>query len=303
MEYRLSDQSQYADSVKVQWFVNNQVIRNSVGISGLKDTIRINGKQNIRISQIATNLGCRDSISRSWTASPRPIAKAVFQLSDTVGCVPNLIKMFNQSLYSDTVRWQYLDPNGIWSSLKFLNGTDSILLNQSGSGSIKLYAGSIEGCIDSITKSIRMLDHAKANFQRKDSLSCGKHWIQFIDNSTFSDSVELIMGANTYRFASKTTSPWISFTQNQNLPLVYRSFNRYCDSIIQDTLRFQIRPAINLNAQLTTTTWCLPDSVYTKIQLTDADSLWWNFGSNLSPITLPLKDSLKLPITQAGLYR
>lgn len=132
-------------------------------------------------------LGCVDTIVKPITISARP--QANFTVSRNDSCGPFTVKFTNTStsgnglpLSSLTFKWDF--GNGTYSTAKDNIVTFAAALNIDITYQIKLIVFNINGCSDTIVKSITVHPIAKSSFIMSRMDSCGPFTVNFINTSS-----------------------------------------------------------------------------------------------------------------------
>jgi len=119
---------------------------------------------------VVNAFGCRDTLFKKDLVTMQKV-EANFTATDTLGCAPFSLKIFN----STQINLGLVDYHWYLNGVKKSSSEDLLTtLTDSGLYTIKLVAESRDGCTDSLTKVGHIRVHGKINFntQITDSLSC-----------------------------------------------------------------------------------------------------------------------------------
>ncbi|MCK6612160.1 MAG: PKD domain-containing protein [Bacteroidia bacterium] len=258
----------------------------------------------IKLITLAGGTGCKDSLIKSIVIKPLP--NPDFQLSDSVNCYPSpvlaTISSGNQPpINPSTYRW-VAGPTGI----SLLNDTASasnsfqFTDNQSGNSNVywvRLKVASNFGCIDSISKALRIPSRPIASFVFNPGNGCGPFSSIATSNSSFGTSYtwkDLSQQGTVNNPSASSTG--ISYPVHRGnldsiyaLRLIVRS-NEGCLDSISKTVTVHPKPIARFVVD--TSSGCAPlhinfssNSIVKK-----PASLNWNFGDG-SAIVISSNDS------------
>ena len=233
------------------------------------------GTYNIKL--VATNNhGCKDSIQQTISISPAPIAN--FSINNNSQCAVNNVYSFSNS---STGAISYL-----WD---FADGTTSILSNPNkayitpGLFNIKLIATNINGCKDSITKTVSVLVKPTANFTLPSNSIC-------INSLTVSPT-NTSTGLNnnyTWYFGDGTTStltnPTKTYTSAGNYIIKLIAINSNgCKDSVEQAISIATNPIANFTVN--SSIQCAVNNVFTFTNIsTNATSYFWDFSDGITSI-------------------
>ncbi|MCA0427441.1 MAG: PKD domain-containing protein [Bacteroidetes bacterium] len=258
----------------------------------------------IKLITLAGGTGCKDSLIKSIVIKPLP--NPDFQLSDSVNCYPSpvlaTISSGNQPpINPSTYRW-VAGPTGI----SLLNDTASVSNsfqftdNQSGNSNVywvRLKVASNFGCIDSISKALRIPSRPIASFVFNPGNGCGPFSSIATSNSSYGTSYtwkDLSQQGTVNNPSASSTG--ISYPVHRGnldsiyaLRLIVRS-NEGCLDSISKTVTVHPKPIARFVVD--TSSGCAPlhinfssNSIVKK-----PASLNWNFGDG-SAIVISSNDS------------
>ena len=238
-------------------------------------TYAIAGTYNIKL--VATNNhGCKDSIQQTIAISPAPIAN--FSINNNSQCAVNNVFSFNNS---STGAISYL-----WD---FADGTTSILSTPNkayitpGLYNVKLIATNINGCKDSITKTVSVLEKPSASFTLPSNSIC-------INSLTVSPT-NTSTGLNnnyTWYFGDGTTStlanPTKTYTIQGNYIIKLIAINSNgCKDSVEQAISIATNPIANFTVN--SSTLCAVNNVFTFTNIsTNATSYFWDFSDGITSI-------------------
>ena len=267
---------------------------------------------NIRlIATRSTILNCPDSAFRIVTIYPKPNIN--FNVSDTAKCNPALFTFTNtsnpkngDSINSMLFNWNFgngILSNALDSQMSYLNnGITDIVYN------VKLKGVTKHGCLDSITKTVRIWPDAEAVFTANITTSCAPFAINSSVISTqihpqangiyrwFANNVLIGTGA---AFPGQTLqNPSDSVT----IKLVVTSLNGCKDDSMQMVFRTIANPVAGFN--MSDSLGCHPLSVQFTNTSTPGVSLLWRLGNGSTSTTAnPLINYPNLSHTIDSVYR
>lgn len=118
-----------------------------------------------------SGFSCNDTVSSAVVVMPKPLSSFTLSTPDTIKCLPSARWTFNSTttIALDTYSLKWDAGNGV-------KGTGSSLKNvrytSPGKYKVKLLATSTNGCLDSITKTIEVINVPDAQFTIKDTTRC-----------------------------------------------------------------------------------------------------------------------------------
>ena len=243
------------------------------------------------IKLVVTNInGCKDSVQQTINFYPKPTAN--FIVNNLSQCVNSNNFLFtNQSTGATNNFWDFGD--GTTSSLINPNKTFS----SAGSFNVKLIVTSVNGCKDSITKSITVLDKPVTAYTIVGATGCTNNLtLNFTNNSTGTNNTYL------WSFGDGTTSSNVNPTRtytsagNYIVKLVATNING-CKDSAQQTVSFYPTPTVNF--AINNASQCASNNLFTFTnQSVGAISYLWDFNDGTTSIlTNPNK-----AYTTAGTY-
>ena len=248
----------------------------SLGNDIQKDSISFifNNNGNYQVSLVAQNFvsGCKDSIAYNVTVNSKP--EAIFSLDTTIACEPYTSLITNNSVYSNYYFWDFDDG----STGSFFSG--SHLFQNSGSYSIKLIAQDLEGCKDSISKSIVINPSPISNYSYIDSDPCYLPIIvDFTNTSSPGSNIQWDFGNGQLSNADSVTITYDSVGVF-NIQLVsFNNFNCFDTLINPFDVIFNQVPVAQLNFK---DSICLRDTSFLYSNSLFADSLIWDLGNGIN---------------------
>jgi PKD repeat protein len=225
------------------------------------------------IKLVATNNhGCKDSVQQTITISTAPIAN--FSINNNSQCAVNNVFSFNNS---STGAISYL-----WD---FADGTTSILSNPNkayitpGLYNVKLIATNSNGCKDSITKTVSVLEKPTANFTLPNNSIC---------SNSLTISPTGTLNSYTWYFGDGTTSSLINPTKtyltagNYTIKLIAVNSNG-CKDSIEQSISIATNPIANFTVN--SSSQCAVNNVFAFTNLsTNANSYFWDFSDGITSI-------------------
>ena len=230
--------------------------------------------RNIRLIT-KTLLGCSDTANRSIEIYPRVIAEIV---SDSVGCSPNPITFFNQSLGAVGYQWSFGD--GSSSSLNsprhiFTNSglTDTIF-------NVELVATSPQGCTDTAYKSILVYPKPIADFSIDNAIGCQPLLVTFSNNSSIADSCSWSWGDGTFDTNCFTSNQHTFTNTTSSLPINYNTrlvvfTSNGCRDTTTTTISVNPRVVADF---VTDTAGCSPFTARFNNNSIGSSDFIWSFG-------------------------
>ncbi|MBC7695028.1 MAG: PKD domain-containing protein [Burkholderiales bacterium] len=157
---------------------------------------------------VTTASGCKDTTLGYPEIYAKPIAG--FVITPTVSCSPLTTSMTNSSLFATSYLWKYGDGNtNVTFNTSYTYTNSSNTANQS--YNCTLLALNSNGCKDSLTKPLMVLNNPKANFT-VDTPSCSPKLLTFTNTSQGAASYNWDFGIST----SNNTNVSIAFTNTTN---------------------------------------------------------------------------------------
>ncbi len=207
------------------WYLNDSLVSQVANpqfrfknLSHTKDTL-------IRVKlTVMAGTGCRDSLTRTATVYPRPLAQ--FSLPASI-CANDSVSAVQSSLYktSATYRWSASSPSVNISDTTAAAPVFTFVDNQSGFDStytIQLIIASVDGCLDTTTQNITVYSRPTAIFTMP-AAACSPVAISPIDSSlgdsliyTWSVSPSVAISGNG------GANPSFSFPVSFNDSVVYK---------------------------------------------------------------------------------
>lgn len=225
---------------------------------------------------ITDGFGCKDSLIRTnYITIKAPVL--AFTVSDTfASCPPLIVNFTNTSPAASAITYSWSFGNGSGSSV----AAPSATYISPGVYTAKLYGRTIEGCMDSASKTIRV-NGPTGTFSYTPQTGCGPLTVNF--SATVSNTSSLIWDMNDGS-TRNTTGTTISYTYTQSgkfLPKLILSDNASClipllgtDTIKVDRLDadFTFAPSTLCDSGTVEFT----DTVYNS--LSPVSTRTWNFG-------------------------
>ncbi len=233
------------------------------------------GTYNIKL--VATNIhGCKDSSVQQISISPSPTAN--FTINNSTQCaVHNVFTFSNSSTGAISYYWDFAD------------GTTSILSNPSkaysasGLYNVKLIVTSSNGCKDSMTRTVSVLEKPTASFTLPANSICSNSLTVAPTNTSSG-----LNNSYTWYFGDGTSSNVINPTKtyasagNYTIKLVALNTNG-CKDSIEQVLAISTNPTANYS--INNSAQCAVNNVFTFTnQSTNATSYFWNFDDGITSI-------------------
>ena len=200
--------------------------------------------------------------------------EAIFNLDTTIACEPYTSLITNSSVYSNYYFWDFDDG----STGSFFSG--SHLFQNSGNYSIKLIAQDLEGCKDSISKTIVINPSPISNYSYIDTDPCYLPIIvDFTNTSSPGSNIQWDFGNGQLSNADSVTITYDSVGVF-NIQLVsFNNFNCF-DTLINpfDVIFNQVPVAQSYFKD----SICLRDTSFLYSNSLFADSLIWDLGNGIN---------------------
>ena len=234
---------------------------------------------------VSSNLGCVDTANYQLTIYPQP---NISFIADTV-CEGKSTQFTNNSnINSGSINeWKWNLGDGNTSLLS----TPSHLYGNAGVHPVQLIATSDKGCIDSLTKNVRVWQNPNAQFKATDTTLCDDYDLILNDKST---SIEGSIVAWYWRFGNGDKSVLQNPVYNYPNPGTYDvslkvTTNLGCtdEKINQSYLRVYPTPIADFNYNPNNASEFQPEVHFYDLS-TGASNWNWNFGdattsSNVNP--------------------
>ena len=177
-------------------------------------------------------LGCADSTNTTIKVFPKP--SAIFSLSDTAGCGPKFIRFTNTSKTNNSNtfnslihRWNFGDGSSDTAAFpthtfKPNNSKDTVY-------HIQLLATTINGCADSIKKTIKVFPRPSIRFTPDQYSGCALLNVNFLNQSLPKDTGSINIMSFRWNSGNGSTAT------TQNFSAVYAA-SPYGDTVYQATL-------------------------------------------------------------------
>lgn len=120
--------------------------------------------------KVTNNYGCKDSITKTISIYPLPIAN--FNFSPEIGLPPLQVNFNNQTYGGNSYLWDFGDGNS------FIAISPTYTFQDSGIFNVTLFTTSLYGCVDSISKAIQIIEPII-------DLAVKNIFYEFIPNSNF----------------------------------------------------------------------------------------------------------------------
>jgi large repetitive protein len=217
--------------------------------------------------------GCTNSLSILLTINPLP--QADFQI-DSLICLNSQTNFVNQSTNTSNFLWYFGDQTQS-------NSQNPVhAYNQIGFVDIKLIATSNQNCIDSIEKTIHIIDAPQANFTVFPKSGCSPLSLNLSNNSTSYNGTYFWSMSNGQSANTSNPSNFIASTP-QGLDTVYSitlsTSNKCGISTKTDTITILSKPVSDFGFSMSSQ--CSPSIVsFGNISSTNANTFYWDFGDN-----------------------
>lgn len=243
---------------------------------------------------VTNNNGCVDSMSRTITFTERPVAS--FNItSNTTQCLGgNSFTFDNGSIYTQTYLWSFGD--GTTSTLGI---PSSKTYSMPGTYIVKLVTTNINGCKDSVSQTVKVLNGPKAAFNAVYQ-NCGRLDVQFrqIDSASTVFSNWSFGDGNTVNNVSSNTHLYSTFGTYTVKFYAYDATSTCVDSAVK-TIVLNPMPAAGIHNS-TAKTQCLNNNSYTFTNNSlNATSYLWNFGNG---VTSTLENPNAITYNNPGTY-
>lgn len=245
------------------------------------NTTTINKTYTVQL--IASNaFSCSDTAYGYPLVFAQPFAN--FVVTPTVGCSPLITTFTNTSMAASTYLWKFGDGNSdVTFNTNHTYTNSSNTINQS--YNCTLIALNSNGCIDSITKQVTVLNKPKANFTL-DTPACSPKLLTFTNTSQGAVSYNWNFGTNT----SINTNASIAFTNTtttnitQTVQLIATSTNNCKDTIIVPVI---VHPKPDFTIVAVPDSGCSP-LIINLSAVFNVVNYQWSFGDgNISTATNP----------------
>ncbi len=200
---------------------------------------------NYTVTLIVSNAaGCRDTLVLPQTIQVNQTPMAAFTPSATSGCSPLTINFNNQS--SDTI-----NANFAWN---FGNGTTSNALNptnvfaDSGAFAVTLIITNANGCKDTATHNIQVMQTPTANAFTNDTTGCSPFTANFTSLPTNSDSVVWHFGNGTTASGNNVQATYTQPGIYQPYLIAYNSTGCTDTFYLPKTIRVKLSPVADFAA-------------------------------------------------------
>jgi gliding motility-associated-like protein len=173
--------------------------------------------------------GCRDSVTKTLTVYPNPTAR--FVLDRYEGCGPLRIATQNFSTPNDTgtiwimkFRWNF--ERGLNSSARDTALRLRASATKDTTHFVKLVAISEHGCLDSLTRSVKVYPKPRARFSMDKNNGCRPLTVRFTNSSIPNDTGSIAIMKFTWLFTGRDTTfllnPSFIFTDRYQRDTIYR---------------------------------------------------------------------------------
>tara|TARA_B100001287_G_scaffold39143_1_gene28342 strand:+ start:123 stop:3935 length:3813 start_codon:yes stop_codon:yes gene_type:complete len=218
----------------------------------------------------SNNFGCSDALTRNINIDPIPVAD--FDLSSSIGCEPFSANYINNSQYANFYNWDFGDGN----SGSFYDGLH--IYSNFGTYTTKLVVEDLNGCRDSINKTINVYPSPQASYTYVSSNPCYMPInVDFINNSNGAINFEWDFGNG---HLSSQTNPSTIYDTIGDYPTQLVVSNNYnCTDTLTDifNVSFNQIPIAQFNFD---DTICFRDTSFLNSTSLHADSLIWKAGIN-----------------------
>jgi PKD repeat protein len=223
---------------------------------------------------------CPDTAQTQIKIKPSPFA--LFTTDKIQGCAPLNINFTNHSIIADSYFWDFGD--GTTSTAADPSHTYAGLYKDT-TYTIKLWASSNNGCVDSFSKTINVFSKVVAHFNNSDT-ACIPFSVQFTDQSTNASFWNWSFGDGS---SSSSKNPSHSYTTAgiYSVSLAISNQNGCADTLtLNNIIKANATPTANFS--ITNQAGCEPlkSSYLNQSQL--ASIYYWEFGDgNISSATNP----------------
>lgn len=149
-----------------------------------------------QVQLIASTGKCSDTAT--YPVVIFPAVEASFALSDTAGCTPLSLDIYNESNGGKDFTWDYGDGSPLYNSTASVDTINHVFINNTGEDQdyyISLIAESGEGCRDTMVRSVKVYPGPVANFAFLPEVpKCSPVDIEFTNNSSAADYYEWHFG-------------------------------------------------------------------------------------------------------------
>ncbi len=252
-------------------------------------TYTTQGNYTIKLVAINSN-NCKDSIEQTISISSSPVANFIVNSSSQCA-VNNVFTFTNQSTNSTSYFWDFDD--GITS---ILSNPSKAFLN-AGTYNVKLVSSNANGCKDSITKSVTVLEKPIATFILNNSATCTSNLsISPTNNSSgVGNSYVWYFGDGTTSTLTNPTKTYATIG-SYTIKLVVTNGNG-CKDSTEKSITFSTAPVANYS--INSSVQCGANNLFAFSNLSSgASTYFWDFGDGITSIvTNPSKS-----YTNSGTY-
>ena len=229
------------------------------------------------VNLVVTNAnGCKDTATQTVTLTPKP--KANFVVPNFNGCSnTNTINLSNTSVNAISYVWDFGDGN----TSTLLNPAHTY--SSAGTYTIKLYVTSVEGCVDSISRSISLAPKPVAIFAINATTQCANSSFIFTNNSITTGTAFYNWSFGDGSFSvSNSPSKTYSNAGNYTVRLIVTNANGCKDTATQ-VVTVMAKPIASFNIPFYNN---CSDNITLNLVNTSANatSYNWNFGDGTTSI-------------------
>ncbi len=274
-----------SNGLQYQWDLGDGTLTSDVNPSR---SYANTGNYNVRLIVALEGTTCKDTLVRSLTVYPSPIAGFSVDNSCYNNTMPIKFKNLTAN-FGDAVNYEWYFGNG--NSSVSINPTE--MYATSGVYNVKLIASTVHGCIDSIKQTISLQSVTAAFTINSTSLQCLK------DNSfTFTNSSHATTSGLNYKWnlaegtASNITSPLKSFTSagTYQVQLIAKiGVNGCADTLVKSLTVYPMPVADFVTSMLTATSFSSNIQFTNKSTVSSGNNNYsWFFNDGTSSVATSL---------------
>jgi len=217
-----------------QWTFGNGTTSTSTNPSNIYNN---SGNYNVKLLSASSN-GCRDSVLKTVTVWPRPIAS--FSVNN--GCSGDNLSFASNSVGAVSHAWTFGDGN----SSSVANPAKGYA--NAGTYSVKLIVTSVNGCMDTTNSNVTVYPRATVSFTNPAGICVGQ-------NATFTNTSTLATGNMTYQWSfgdgnsSSVSSPSYTYQTSGNFKVTLTaSTDKGCINTSTANVLVYAKPTANFSA-------------------------------------------------------